>query len=84
MILVLLLALMLIGLAVALAIRASLGAPNSKRETLAQVCGLRVRFRAGSRDTTASSLQSGEIATRIGLHLIRVRRRSRLESFGSC
>jgi tight adherence protein C len=70
MILILLLALMLVGLAVALALRAAVGAPGAKADVLSQVAAY--GFSSGGAPTTAAaqpnSFQTREIANTIGLH----------------
>jgi tight adherence protein C len=70
MILILLLALMLIGLAVSLALKAALGGSRSKTDVLAQVAAY--GFASGRAPATGqpNAFQTSEIANRIGLHLV--------------
>jgi tight adherence protein C len=69
MVFLLLLALMLIGLAVALALRAVLGGPGTRPDMLSQVAAYGFGAGAASADQP-NSLQSREIANKIGLHLV--------------
>jgi tight adherence protein C len=70
MILVLLLALMLIGLAVTLALRAATGGAGSRREVLSQVAAYGFVSGEASARQEPNSLQTREIANMIGVRLV--------------
>src|SRR4051794_10788285 len=70
MFLILLLALMFVGLAVSLALKAALGGSGSRTDMLSQVAAY--GFTSGSAPATEqpNALQTREIANRIGVHLV--------------
>src|SRR5258707_3365506 len=70
MFLILLLALMFLGLAVSLALKAALGDSGSKTDVLSQVAAYGFARGAAPATEHPNALQTREIANRIGLHLV--------------
>jgi tight adherence protein C len=62
---------MLVGLAVALALRAAIGAPGPGQDVLSQVAAYGFATNAAAALAQPNSLQTREIANTIGLHLVR-------------
>lgn len=71
MFLILLLALMFVGLAVALAVRATLGAPGDSKHVLSQVAAYGFGTGPAVGSAEPNPLQTRQIANRIGIHLVR-------------
>lgn len=71
MFLILLLALMFVGLAVALAVRATLGAPGDSKHVLSQVSAYGFGTGPAVGSAEPNPLQTRQIANRIGIHLVR-------------
>ena len=70
MLLILLLALMFVGLAVSLAVKAALGTSGSKTDVLSQVAAYGFASGRAPAIDQPNALQTREIANRIGLHLV--------------
>ncbi len=70
MLLILLLALMFVGLAVSLALKAALGGAGSKTNVLSQVAAYGFASGAAPAPDQPNAFQTREIANRIGMHLV--------------
>src|SRR3989442_93723 len=70
MLLILLLALMFVGLAVSLALKAALGTSGTKTDVLSQVAAYGFASGAAPATEQPNAFQTSEIANKIGLHLV--------------